>query len=263
MSLVFAAITPHPPILIPTIGKEELEKITNTKKALETMEQDLYAAKPDILIIISPHGEIQADAFTINLCGEFEINFENFGDFSTKINIKGDMVLLTDGKEKLSDKFPLNVISEAKLDHGVGIPFFYLGQHLKNIGLIPIYFSLLDNQTHLEFGKSLKELIMSSDKRIAVIASGDLSHCLTENAPLPFNPEGKNFDEKLIELLKNRDAQGIVNLDPKLIDNAAECGLRSFIIMLGILNNINYQTEILSYEAPFGVGYLVANFKLE
>ncbi|MEK7653492.1 MAG: AmmeMemoRadiSam system protein B [Patescibacteria group bacterium] len=262
MPLVFSAITPHPPILIPTIGKENLEQVKKSKEAMEQLERDLYAAKPDILIIISPHGEIHHDAFTVNLANEFEINFESFGDFATKFKIKGDIILFTKDKEKINAKSPLNIISEEKLDHGVGVPFFYLGQHLPDIRLIPISFSFLDNQSHLEFGKNLKEMIMASEKRIAVIASGDLSHCLTENAPAPFNPAGKEFDEKLIELLKKSDPQSVVNLDPKLIENAAECGLRSILILLGILHNINFKTEILSYEAPFGVGYLVAELKL-
>jgi len=115
---------------------------------------------------------------------------------------------------------------------------------------------------HLEFGKNLKEAILNTAKRIAVIASGDLSHCLTENAPAKFNPAGKEFDDMLIKLLKKEDAQGIVNLDKILIENAAECGLRSILILLGILNHIKFQTKILSYEAPFGVGYLVANLEL-
>lgn len=263
MPLIFSAITPHPPILIPNVGKENLEQVKKTKEAMEQLERDLYAAKPDILIIISPHGEIQHNAFTINLANEFEIGFESFGDFSTKLKVKGDIILITNDKERINTKSPLNIISEPKLDHGVGVPFFYLGQHLPNISLIPIVFSLLDNQSHLEFGKNLKETIMTSEKRIAVIASGDLSHCLTENAPAPFNPMGKEFDEQLVELLKIGEAQRIVNLDQQLIENAAECGLRSILILLGVLNNINFQTEILSYEAPFGVGYLVAELKLK
>ncbi len=263
MSLVFSAIVPHPPIAIPSLGKENLEKIKQTKEAMEGLEQDLYASKPDILIIISPHGELSADAFTINLSEKYEINFEAFGDFSTKLEAPGETIFTISNKERISDKFQLNIISEPKLDHGIGIPYYYLGQHLKTTNLMPIYFSLLDNQTHLEFGKTLKDLIISSDKRIAVIASGDLSHCLTKDSPAPYNADGKKFDETLIELLKNGDAQAVANIDPKLIKNAAECGLRSFLILLGILNGINYKTEILSYEAPFGVGYLVANLKLD
>ena len=263
MSLVFSAIVPHPPILIPCIGKENLQPIAKTKMALESLEKDLYAAKPDILIIISPHGRIDPDHFTINLADHFEINFENFGDFSTKVEMAGNISLMTNDRERIADKSPINIISEPKLDHGVGVPFYYLGQNLPNIKIIPVYFSLLDNQAHLNFGKNLKETILNADKRIAVIASGDLSHCITENAPEKFNPAGKEFDEKLVELLKQEDLQGLVNLDKTLIENAAECGLRSILILLGILNNINFETRILSYEAPFGVGYLVANLELK
>jgi len=100
MSLVFAAIVPHPPILVPEIGKENLTKIEKTKTAMEQLEKDLYAAKPDVLIVISPHGEIDPGAFTINICDNYEINFEAFGNFSTRLNLKGDTVMMTMGKEK-------------------------------------------------------------------------------------------------------------------------------------------------------------------
>lgn len=262
MSLVFSAIVPHPPILIPSIGKENLDKIAKTKEAYQQLERDLYASKPDILIVISPHGHMEPNHFTINLSDKFEVNFEDFGDFSTKLKVAGDTTLMTIDKERIASKSPLNIISEEKLDHGVGVPFFYLGQNIPNLKIIPINFSLLDNQSHLEFGKNIKEVVMASDKRIAVIASGDLSHCLTESAPAGFNPQGKEFDEKLIELLKTGDSQAIANIDKELIEHATECGLRSILILLGILNHINYKTKILSYEAPFGIGYLVANLEL-
>ena len=263
MSLVFSAIVPHPPILIPNIGKENIDKIEKTKQAMEKLEQDLYAAKPDIMVIISPHGEINGSAFTINLNNKYEVNFEEFGDFATRFEVKGDIILMSIDKEKISARSAINIISESKLDHGCGIPLYYLARHLPDMAIIPMSFSLLDNQAHLEFGKGIKELIMNTEKRVAVIASGDMSHCLTNNAPLPFNSTGKEFDEKLIKLLENGDAQSIVNMDRQLVENASECGLRSVLILLGVLNQIYFKTEVLSYEAPFGVGYLVANLKLE
>jgi len=262
MSLVFAAITPHPPILIPEIGKENLAQVAKTKEAMEELEHNLYAAKPDIIIIISPHGEMTADAFTINMSDRYQVNFENFGNFSVKLEFKGETVLISGSKEIIGQKIPVGMISNPILDHGAGVPLYYLARHLPHVSLVPIYFSLLDSLTHFEFGKGLKEVIASTNKRIAVIASGDMSHCLTKNAPAPFNPAGKKFDEKITRLLEENDIQSIINIDQQLAENAAQCGLRSILILLGILNNINYSTEILSYEAPFGVGYLVVNFKL-
>ena len=262
MSLVFAAITPHPPILIPEIGKENLSQIAKTKEAMEELEQNLYASKPDIIILISPHGEMAADAFTINMSDRYQVNFENFGNFSVKMEFKGETVLMSAAKEAIGQKIPVGVISNPVLDHGAGVPLYYLARHLPNISLVPIYFSLLDSLSHFEFGKGLKEVIADSNKRIAIVASGDMSHCLTKNAPAPFNPAGKIFDEKITELLEKNDTQSIINIDPQLAENAAQCGLRSILILLGALNGVNYSTEILSYEAPFGVGYLVVNFKL-
>ena len=82
MSLAFAAITPHPPLLIPGIGKDKLSTLTNTKKSLELLEQELYTAKPHVIIIISPHSSIFDQAFSVNAHTSFRSTFEKFGDFS-------------------------------------------------------------------------------------------------------------------------------------------------------------------------------------
>ena len=63
--------------------------------------------------------------------------------------------------------------------------------------------------------------------------------------------------------MKKKDIEGILSLDPEFVEEAGECGYRSIIILLGILKNLNWEPEIISYEGPFGVGYLVANFKIK
>lgn len=261
--LVFSAITPHPPILIPTIGKENLEQIKNTVEAMKNLEEKLIAAKPDLIIIISPHGPLAADAFTINVSSQYQSSFGDFGDFATKLNWKTDLKFIAKIKYSLATaEIPLTVIKETKLDHGVTVPLFYLTQQLPKIKIIPLGYSLLDLPTHLMLGQRLKQEIDASKLRIAVIASGDLSHCLTQDAPAGYNEQGQKFDDKLIELLNQKDLNGIINLDPTLIEQAGECGLRSVMILLGILKDLDYQPEKLSYEGPFGVGYLVVNFKV-
>lgn len=262
MSLVFASIVPHPPILIPNIGKNHISKIEKTKQALEEVEQELYSSHPDIVIIISPHGEIDPRAFTINLNSDYEANFEHFGDFETKLKFKGDTVLMTFDKEKMLSKSQVNIISDKKLDHGISIPLYCLAKHLNQTSIIPIYFSMLDSQAHFEFGKELKEIIMNSNKRIAVIASADLSHCLNENSPIKCDPAGKIFDQKIIKLIEDCDSLGIVNFDYNLAEKANECGLRSIQILAGILSDVKHKPQVLSYESPFGVGYAVISINM-
>lgn len=261
--LVFSAICPHPPILIPTIGKDNLDKIKNTVDAMKKIEKKLYASKPDVILIISPHGEIIPDAFSINLNPGYQANFEDFGDFKTKLEFKSSPMLSLRIKERVKDFLPLVLSSSDHLDHGITVPLYYLTQHLKNIEIIPVYYSLLDNEKHFEFGQLLKKEIVKSDKRVAVIASGDLSHCLTKDAPATYSPKGAEFDRKFIELLQKKDYKKIIKLDHNLTEKAAECGLRSFLILLGIIEEYEHEVEIISYEGPFGVGYLVANFKFK
>lgn len=163
----------------------------------------------------------------------------------------------------------LIIISSPHSDWGFDVPLFFLAPNFK--GEIKKHLMGLDEPVvYFERGKKTYHEIRTAQekkkKKIAVIASGDLSHCLKEEGPYGFNPEGPKFDEALIELLRKKDIQEILKLND-LFPAAGECGLRSFCFLLGILeayseaSGKNWQPEILSYEGPFGVGYLVAQFK--
>lgn len=259
--LVFAAITPHPPLLIPNIGKEEIKKVEKTQKALEQLEQDLYLSKPDIIAVISPHGSLFPDAFSVNANTRFVANFAQFGDLKTKAEWPGEPALAAQiSHNSYEARIPVQLMSEEALDHGSAVPLFYLTPHLPNCRVLSLGYSMLDNKTHLGFGELLKETFMNMDKRVAVIASGDLSHGLTTDAPAGFSKVGKEFDAKVIELLEAHNTVGYSQLDFKFVEEAAECGYRSFLILLGILQGVNYTFKNYSYEGPFGVGYLVGNF---
>ncbi len=262
MSLVFAGITPHPPLLLPNIGKEETKKIEKTKRSLLAMEKIIYATHPDIILIISPHGSYFRDAFTINSCPEYETNFKEFGDISTKLKFKGDFSLAYKiRKHAFEQKLPTATIDENNLDHGSGVPLYFLTSHLKNFNLLEIGFCDLSYKNHVEFGNILQEIILDSNKRIAVIASGDLSHALTSDSPAGFSPEGKIFDTTIQSLLSHKNIAGMLQLKQETISQAAECGFRSLLILSGILQGINCNYRQLSYEAPFGVGYLTAYYE--
>jgi AmmeMemoRadiSam system protein B len=258
--LVFAAITPHPPIMIPNVGGDNLKQISNTVSAMEKLGDLLAEKKPDSLIIISPHGELLADAFTVNLAPAFSANFKNFGDFITEMKFPNDAVLAQMIKEETT--LPISYSNNEELDHGAAAPLFYLTKKNKDLPIVPLGYSLLTYEDHFKFGVELQKIINKTDKKIALIASGDLSHRLTSKAPAGFSPKGNIFDERLISLLKEKDAQGILTFDKKLIEEAGQCGLRSILILLGVLNDIEYQPNVLSYEGPFGVGYLAANFEV-
>jgi len=260
--LSFACFFPHPPIIIPGVGKENLKLVKKTINAAKKLNQEILKIKPDISLIVSPHGLILPEAFVLNLSPKYQGNFEAFGDFTTKLEFKGNPDFAYYIRRELSKTFPISIVTQKELDHGCLVPLYYLTNQLENFSLLPISYSFLDYKTHFEFGKALKELIFSSNKKIAFIASGDLSHRLTFDAPAGYSPSGRIFDEHLIKYLRKKAIKQIVGFDYNLAEEAGECGLRSLLILLGLLDEVNYQPEILSYEGPFGVGYLVVNFKL-
>jgi aromatic ring-opening dioxygenase LigB subunit len=264
MALTFAAFTPHTPLIIPHIGKEHVTLLEKTTESFEYLANELYASRPDTLIVISAHAQLLPEAFTINLSPAFNISFHDFGDVVTALQFRGDVGFAHHLKERLETSQQVIMSTNEDLDHGIGVPLFKL---LEPFGknppkLIPIMYSLLSFEHHFSFGVKLQQEILNSTKRIAVLASGELSHRLTKKSPAGYSPKGAEFDNQIKDLLEKNQTKKLLELKPSFVEEAGECGFRSLLILLGILNSMNYSTKMLSYEAPFGIGYLTSYFPL-
>jgi aromatic ring-opening dioxygenase LigB subunit len=262
MSIIFSAIVPHSPLLNPKVGKENLVRLAATEKAFKKLEEELYAARPDIIIIISPHGPMQAGSFTMNLNPAFTVKFEEFGDFSTKLAFTGNIGFAYKIREKLETEIPLQLMSGENLDYGAAIPLMLLASRIQSVKIIPLYYSGLDFETHFRFGQLVKQELLATNERIAIIASGDLSHKVTKDGPAGYTPKAKKFDQRIVDLLMKNAAGDILKIKTDAVKDVCECGLKSIIMLLGMLDGIRHEPQLLSYEAPFGIGHLVMNFKL-
>jgi len=261
--LSFAALTPHAPIIIPEIGGEESKKVSKTIEAFLSLKELFCCADPETIIVISPHGLIYPDRPNIVTASRLFGDFSDFRAPQLKYDFENDKEFL----EKLErvcqkENFPLASTTSRqdlwRLDHGTLVPLYFLLQGLSiKPKIISISYSLEPAAHQVLFGQYLFEAIQESDDKIALIASGDLSHRLITH------PDSEKFDEFLIKALRKNKPEEIVNLDPDFAESAGECGWRSLLILLGALSSIKYKPEVLSYEGPFGVGYAVVNFKLK
>ncbi|MEI7452465.1 MAG: AmmeMemoRadiSam system protein B [Candidatus Falkowbacteria bacterium] len=260
-----AFITPHSPILIPSIGKANTTLLAKTLEAYKKIEEKLSAMNIDKLIIISPHGRTHDEGLTLNVAPEFEINFETFGDFATKMTIAGDQNLAQTIKDTLKSDFNIRLISETDLDYGSGIPIYLLAEALKNVKIISIPSGAGNLADYFEFGKKLKEVLQGQDENIAVIASGDLSHKLKRRSPAGYSPKGAKFDNKVIEYLNSPKTAmaNILKMDTKTISDVMECGLKPISLLLGILDESNFDPKMLAYQTDFGIGYLTMDMNIE
>ena len=257
--IVFSAIVSHPLVGIDDAGTEkEAKGISKTLRSLGDLESELEKSKPDTLIVISPHAEAEDYNFVINssfslsgrldLSGfEKEFKFKNDLDIVRQIEYCGELVDLFIHRRSHS------------LDYGALVPLAHL---LKNISPRVVHMSpsLLSYEKHYEFGELLSNVLRNSKKRIAIIASGELSHRLAPDAPAGYSPEAKFFDYWVLNHLSNNDVKALVNMEKSKIEEAVECGLRPLLMMLGMIYQEKYGFNILSYETSTGTGYLVARF---
>lgn len=261
--IVFAAIVPHSPLLIPSIGKTHREKLAATLAAIQEVEQAVYLAKPDSICIIAPHGVRYPDAFSINLASKYTGNLKSFGDFSTTVEAKSDYLLIDRTQRKLREEgVPFTLTSNEELDYGFAVPLLMLTTHLTNCKLIPVSPSMLDGKAHYEFGRQLKRVLHAESQRVVMIASADLSHKLNAESPGGASPEGPAFDNAIREGIASKDPSALLSLDPKIVEGSGQCAYRPITTMMGILDGMNVTQKTLCYEAPFGVGYLTARYDI-
>jgi AmmeMemoRadiSam system protein A len=201
--LVYALISPHPPIILPEVGGAQTAKVRHTIEALQHAATNLGRAKPDRLIIIAPHE-----------------------------------------------------------GHGFDVPMHYLGQYLPaDLPIEQILVTEPSYRHYYDYGRRIGRQIRHDSQRSAIVASGDLSHVLKADGPYGYHPSGPVLDDLIVQAVRRRDAQALLSIDPAVLEQGAECGLRSILFLLGALEGTSVQTEVLSYEGPFGVGYLVATFE--
>ncbi|NLZ52525.1 MAG: AmmeMemoRadiSam system protein A [Thermoanaerobacteraceae bacterium] len=272
MGILSCYLMPHPAIMIEEVGGRETQKVASSVKAADTVAKEIKQLSPDTIVIISPHGPVFYDALCIY---DFPLK-GSLADFGAP-QIKMEFACDDDLKKEIlkraeQNNIPVTTSGKArffshgfreKLDHGVTVPLNFIIKHSTNFKLLAIAFGMLPYEDLYAFGKLIKEAVEALDKKVVVIASGDLSHRLTPDAPAGYNANGKIFDEKLVDILKSFDLEALFNIEPALIEGAGECGLRSIWTMAGTLDGYRVNSEVLSYEGPFGVGYCIARFKSE
>lgn len=264
-------LMPHPPIMIPEIGKGEEIKLYQTFLSCLKVGEEISKLCPDTIVLVTPHGAMFSDAMAISdadrmsgslkqfNCHQVEMVFELDTDFNQVLieNCQNGVPVIP------VDEQILKVYNRSfELDHGTIVPLYFINQYYQNYKLVHLTYAPLSDRELYQFGMKIKEAAEKLNRKVVIIASGDLSHKLNENSPYLYSPAGEEFDRQLLTHLSVGEPLNIFEIDRGLISEAAECGLRSIKILLGVLDGYRVKGEVLSYQAPFGVGYAVVKFKV-
>lgn len=250
--IVFAGIAPHAPELLkdPKGNKGVID-------ALKKLQEKLSDAKPDRVVVISPHGTLLEKGFSVNLAQTYETDLtEALGVTLPKHTYKSDPLLTTEIKKRreATDEAPVMLVSTPKLDYGTALPLHFLFSDTAEPTIIPVNSSLHNLKSHYAFGDVLKEVIMSSPKRFAIIASVGLAHGKDE----------QKTDEKILAGLANETAlQELANFDPAVHKKLDLCGLGALLMLGGIIHDLPWTFQQYAYgRTRSGTGMLVAECQL-
>ena len=98
--------------------------------------------------------------------------------------------------------------------------------------------------------------------RAAFIASCDWSHAHKGSRYGENIDAAAELDGTVVDALQNGDPGRLIDLDEKLVNDAAIDGLWQALMLAGVLNRVPMQVEFLGYEVAetFSTGLAVAAF---
>jgi MEMO1 family protein len=262
--LIHGIFTPHPPAIIPAIGGEEVQKFEKTIQALLSVSLKLKQNPPQTLVVLTPHAEIEVDRFAVRIPkGEnFTADFTEFEAEDEPKTYPRDRLLTSQIIEGIhSTGMQTSVLENEKLDFGSSVPLHYLAAALPEVEIVNLGVSFAGIPEHQKLGNLIREVAEKSEKKIALVASGELSHQVTKNSPHGFLPAGVEWDAQIVESLKAGEFENILQQDVFDLDEIEECGFRSLVTLISAFEKIPNTHEFLSYEAPGGIGCAVASFE--
>lgn len=253
MPLVYAAVTPHAPVLAPTLATEHHAVVEPTISALRHIGQELRAAHVDVVIVLSPHATGDGHSFFAYTGETLAMDLSAFGDFKTATSLPGATVFAQHLRSQADhDHVPMQLQTSETLDYAVSIP--WLAGAWPTLPCLPIATYGQSDELLYRFGELLGEVCHQQSARVAIIASADLAQReatqVEPDRPMP-------WEREIATAIREGQRDTIpapTETDP--------CGRAPIVALLSALSAIKPTGTILSFQAPFRVGYLTAECHL-
>ena len=262
---------PHAPVFLPNIAGEAFDKIIQTYEALDQISREIAVYRPDTIVIISPHGPRFSDVLGIYNQRKYEGDLLEFGDYENHFKFHKDEALIAEILKvsetrnglyyNLDDSALKNFDLPRTLDHGVLVPMYFVQKHLESFKVVCLSDGPFAWDKLIDAGSIIRKAAENLKRKIIVIASGDLSHTLSDQGPYQYHNDGPTVDKAFCDAIENQCIEELVELPPLLIENAGICGLGPLMMLMGIYEHKQYVSQLRSYQGPFGVGYAVCTFE--
>ena len=263
MSILAAFMVPHPPMIVPQVGRGTEAQIEKTKEAYEAAAGQIAQLQPETIIITSPHCVMYSDYFHISPGKTAKGSFSDFGAPEVRFEEEYDAELADEiCRIAKREDFPAGKMGERdkRLDHGTMVPLWFVRNRYKSGKIVRIGLSGLPLADHYRLGQMIWEAVENTGRKAVLIASGDLSHKLQAYGPYGYAKEGPQYDERIMDVCGRAAFGELFEFGETFCEKAAECGHRSFVIMAGAFDGMAVRAKRLSHEDVTGVGYGICTF---
>jgi aromatic ring-opening dioxygenase LigB subunit len=271
MGIVFACIAPHGVETIPELVGNMFEAFAVTRRSMGKLASLMKKQQAETIFIATPHGLRLEATIGVVTCHFTEGTLEA-KDKSVKLRLGCDCQLASRILEN-AKKLKLPVVganygtsegpnSCMPMDWGTLIPLWFLTEKGKTKTQVAIVTPSreIPLQNLIEFGRVIAETAEASKKRVAFVASADQGHAHKVDGPYGFNSASAKFDEIVQNAVADNSLRPLFCLESQFIEDAKPDSLWQMAILQGVLERVQMNGHVLSYQVPTYFGMLCAAY---
>ena len=269
--LVFGCIAPHGAMVIPDIGGAEGRKALATRAAMEELGRRMAAARPETIVLVTPHGIRVDKTFSLLATGRVAGQLGGDGntvsvEFAVDNPLNDAICAAAEGLDvpvsRVVHGAPGNPDSCLPLDWGAVVPFWFMGRTLtpKPRVVVACPDRRMDWEYFPRFGAAVRRGAEVLGRRIAFIASADQGHAHDQDGPYGFDPAAAEFDAAAVAAVKANDLGRLLTFDQEWVARAKPDALWQMLNLHGAIDGTALRGELLSYEVPTYFGMLCAAY---
>jgi 2,3-dihydroxyphenylpropionate 1,2-dioxygenase len=259
--IVAAVGTCHTPYMFTRPPDEDPKQLEQAGAAMNELGKVLDETKPDAIIFL---GADHVETFSVTCVPAFAIIAGNvamarFAGREHDLPIHREMAEDILNKLVVDHNFDIAYSEDAELGHAFSIPFEYvIGK--RAIPVIPfftnVYVPPLPTPRRCEaLGKALAEIIKGRKERVAIIASGGMSHFPGTTKYL--HPEF-DFDRWLVSQWEAGNTDALLNMTGTQLDEVGNTELLSWAVMFGAIGK--HEGELIDYIPTWHHGLCMMRF---
>jgi len=265
LALLYGCVVPHSPNLVPEVGGERSKFSERTREAMTELGIIICEERQaKNCVIVSPHSPFLPEAFGVWEGKKLKGSMERFQAPDVTLTVKVSTELaeaIVDVAQRM--ELPIGRLrKDWELDRGVTVPCIFMIK-ADETNVVPVAISMLGWDEHWLFGTAIAKAAEQVDGDTVLISSSNLSHRITTDAPHGYSPAGAEFDGLVRDAFTNGRLRDLLDIPQDLCREASECGFSPLLVLGGAFDGRAVNGRILSYEAPFGIGYLVADVTVD